>query len=195
VYGLPKLIQCDGFQALAAACKSVFPGVWDQLCTFHKLKKLITRLRLPIQDPKLFSCSGCLATHSFANKSGSRRKHAAKTLPEVTGRQVSAYIDEHSLTYWQNLTMSLTNNASERFNRKSEKCFSGRYRIPLVERAPVVLRGLWLKELLFNGHKHLALRAELRTINLSSMCQEHLDTSKILHSFSDDDSSQTEKLA
>ena len=91
--------------------------------------------------------------------------------------------------------MSLTNNVSERFNRKIEKCFSGRYGIPSVESAHVLLRGLWLKELLLNGHKHMNVRSEFTTINLSRICQEHLDTSKILHSFHDYDLSQAAKLA
>ena len=195
LYGLPKLIQCDGSQALAAARKAVFPGVRYQLCTFHKLKNLIKRLRQQIREPKLFKRSVRLAKHIFANKTVSSRKHAAKTLQELAGQQVSSYIDEHLLTYWRNLTMSLTNNAAERFNRKIEKCFSGRYGIPSVESAQVLLRGLWLKELLLNGHKHMALSSEFRTMNLSRICQEHLDTSNILHSFYDYDLSQAEKLA
>lgn len=195
LYGMPKLIQCDGSQSLAVAREAVFSGVRYQLCKFHKLKNLFKQLRLHIRDPKLFRRSVRLAKHMFANKTVSSRKHAAKTLQELTGQQVSSYIDEHILKYWRNLTMSLTNNASERFNRKIEKCFSGRYGIPSVESAHVLLRGLWLKELLLNGHKHMASSSEFRSINLSRICQEHLDTSKILHSFYDYDLSQAEKLA
>lgn len=195
LYGLPKLIQCDGSQSLAAAREAVFSGVRYQLCKFHKLKNLFKQLRLHIRDPKLFKRSVRLAKHIFANKTLSSRKHAAKTLQELTGQHVSSYIDEHILKYWRNLTMSLTNNVSERFNRKIEKCFSGRYGIASVESAHVLLRGLWLKELLLNGHKHMASSSEFRTINLSRICQEHLDTSKILHSFYDYDLSQTAKCA
>lgn len=32
---VPKVIRCDGSQALAAAREAVFPRVRDQLCTFH----------------------------------------------------------------------------------------------------------------------------------------------------------------
>jgi transposase-like protein len=195
LYGVPKLIQCDGSQSLAAARKAVFPGVRYQLCQFHKLKNLMKRLRHHIRDPKLIKRCIRLAKHSFSNSSVSSRKHAAQTLQELAGPQVSSSIDEHLLKYWRNLTLSLTNNASERFNRKIEKCVFGRYGIASVESAQVLLRGLWLKELLLNGHQHMAANCELRTINLSRICQEHLDTSKILHFFYDYDLSQTEKLA
>ena len=136
-----------------------------------------------------------LAKHIFSNKSVSSRKHAAKTLQKLAGKQVSSYIDGHNLKYWRKLTMSLTNNASERFNRKIEKCFSGRYGIPSPESAEVLLRGLWLKELLLNGQKHLDATSELTSIDLSRICQEHLDTSKILHFFHDNDPSRIEKVA
>jgi hypothetical protein len=96
---------------------------------------------------------------------------------------------------WPKLTLSLTTNASERFKRKIEKCFSGRDGIPSTDSAKVLFRGLWLKELLLNGQQHLEATSELRSINLSRMCQEHLDTGKILHFFHDDDPSQVEKLA
>ena len=40
LYGVPKLIQCDGSKALAAGRETVFAGVRYQLCKFHKLKNL-----------------------------------------------------------------------------------------------------------------------------------------------------------
>jgi transposase-like protein len=195
LYGVPKLLQCDGSQVLAAAREAGFPGVRYQLCTFHKLKNLIKRLRQNIQDPKLFRRSVRFAKHIFANASVSSRKHAAKTLQKLAGEPVSSYIDDHILNCWQHLTLSLTNTAAERFNRKIEKCFAGRDGIPSVESAHVLLRGLWLKELLLNGHKHMAARSELRSIDVSRMCQEHLDPNKILHFFHDYDPSHVEKLA
>ena len=91
--------------------------------------------------------------------------------------------------------MSLTSNASERFNRKLEKGVSGRDGIPSVDRARVLVRGLWLKEVLLNGQHHVAATSELKSIHVSRMCQEHLDTGKILHFFHDDNPSQVEKLA
>ncbi len=153
------------------------------------------RLRQHIHDPKLFRRSVRLAKHMFSNKSVSSRKHAAKTLQKLAGKQVSSYIDGHILKYWRKLTMSLTNNASERFNRKIEKCFSGRYGIQSTKSAEVLLRGLWLRELLLNGRKHLEATSQFNTIDLSRICQEHLDTSKILHFFHDNDPSQVEKYA
>jgi transposase-like protein len=195
LYGVPTLITSDGSQSLAIARELVFKGVRYQLCKFHKLRNLIKRLRQHIRDPKLFRRSVRLAKHMFSNTSVSSRKHAAKTLQKLTGNQVSSYIDGHILKCWRKLTMSLTNNASERFNRKIEKCFSGRYGIPSPESAKVLLRGLWLKELLLNGHKHLDATSKLTSIDLSRICQEHLDTRKILHFFHDNDPSRIEKVA
>jgi transposase-like protein len=195
LYGIPKLITSDGSQSLAAARELVFQGVRYQLCTFHKLRNLMKRLRQHIRDPKLFRRSVRLAKHIFSKTSVSSRKHAAKTLQTLVGKQVSSYIDEHILRYWRRLTMSLTNNASERFNRKIEKCFSGRYGIQSTESANVLLRGLWLKELLLNGRQHLEATSQFKTIDWSAVCQENLDTSKILHFFHDNEPSHVEKAA
>lgn len=195
LYGVPKLITSDGSQPLARAREVVFKGVRYQLCKFHKLKNLIKRLQQQIHDPKLFKRSVRLARHIFSNTSVSSRKHAAKRLQQLAGKPVSSYIDGHILKYWRNLTMSLTNNASERFNRKIKQCFSGRYGIQSTESAEVLLRGLWLKELLRNGQKHLDATSELTSLDLSRICQENLDMSKILHFFHDYDPSRIEKLA
>ena len=195
LYGVPKLMTSDGSQPLASAREVVFQGVRYQLCKFHKLKNLIKRLRQQIHDPKLFKRSVRLAKHIFSNTSVSSRKHAAKTLQQLAGKPVSSYIDGHILKYWRKLTMSLTNNASERFNRKIEKCFSGRYGVQSPKSAEVLLRGLWLKELLLNGQQHLEATSQFKTIDWPAVCQEHLDTSKILHVFHDDDSARIEKLA
>ena len=195
LYGTPKLIQSDGSQPLAAARKVVFSGVRYQLCKFHKLKNLIKHLRKQVHDPKRFRRFVRLAKHMFSNKSVSSRKHAAKRLQQLVGEQVSSYLDERILAYWRQLTLSLTTNASERFNRKIEKCFSGRYGIPSVESAQVLLRGLWLKELLLKGHKHLDHTSELRSIDLSRICQEKLDADQILHFFHDYVLSQIGKVA
>jgi transposase-like protein len=195
LYGVPTLIQCDGSRALAAAREVVFHGVRYQLCKFHKLRNLLKRLRRHIRDPKLLRRCIRLSKHTFTNASVSSRKHAAKTLQKLVDQEVSSYIEEHLLMPWRKLTLSLTTNVSERFNRKIEKCFSGRYGIASPDSAKVLLRGLWLKELLLNGQQHIAVTSELRSINLSRICQEYLDTDKILHFFHDYDSSQIEKLA
>jgi transposase-like protein len=195
LYGVPTLIQSDGSHSLAAAREVVFPGVRYQLCTFHKLKNLMKRIRRHVREPKQFRRATQFAKHIFSNTWVSSRKHAARSLQELAGQEVSSYIDNHILACWRNLTMSLTNNASERFNRKIEKCFSGRYGMASVESAQVLLRGLWLKELLLNGHQHMAQTSELASINVSRICQEHLDPGKILHIFHDYGASQVETLA
>jgi transposase-like protein len=195
LYGVPKLIICDGSQSLASARKLVFKGVCYQLCKFHTLKNLMQRLQRHIHTPKRFTRCVRFAKHMFTNGSVSSRKQAAKTLQKVAGQQVSAYIDEHILTCWRKLTLSLTNNASERFNRTIKICFSGRYGIPSPESAHVLLRGVWLKKLLLHGHNHLDATSELTSLDMSRMCHEHLDTCKILHVFHDYSPSHVEKLA
>lgn len=195
IYGVPKLIQCDGSQALAAAREAIFPRVRYQLCKFHKLKNLLKRIRQHVRDSKDVIRAVRFAKHIFSNTWVSSRKQAAKRLQELAGQEVSAYVDDHILSCWRQLTMSLTTNTSERFNRKIEKCFSGRYGIPTVESAQVLLRGLWLKELLLNGHQHLSQASELASMNVSRICQEQLDSGKILHVFHDYEASQLKKLA
>ena len=68
-------------------------------------------------------------------------------------------------------------------NRKIERSVSARYGIPSVEIARVILRGVWLKEVLLNGQQHAEVTSELRTIDLLRICQESVDTSNILHFF------------
>jgi transposase-like protein len=183
LYGVPTLIQCDGSKALAAGRERVFAGVRYQLCKFHKLKNLMKHLRQHVQDPKLLKRCNRLAKHIFSNRWLSSRKQAAQTLCKLAGEQIAAYIGEHFLSCWRNLTMSLTSNVSERFNRKIEKAVSARYGIPSVESARVILRSLWLKEVLLNGQQHLEATSDLRSIDLSRICQEHVDKSNILHFF------------
>lgn len=125
----------------------------------------------------------------------SSRKQAAKTLHDLAGQEVSDYRDAHILSVWRHLTQSLTKNAAERFNRKIEKCVSGRYGLPSTTSVEVLLRGLWLKELMLNGHKHLATSSRLRDRDLSTICQASLDAGKILHVFDEYAQSRVEKLA
>jgi transposase-like protein len=195
IYGRPTLIHCDGSRALAAARAVVFSGVRFQLCKFHKLKNLMKRFRQHIHDPKRFTRCVRLAKQMFTNASVSSRKAAAKRLQTLAGADVSAYLEAHILSPWRQLTLSLTTNASERFNRKIEKCFSARYGVPSEESAKVLLRSLWLKELLLHGQQHLDTTSELTSIDLSKICQEHIHPGKILHFFHDNDPSQVEKFA
>lgn len=195
IYGMPRLIQCDGALALAAARRAVFPRVRYQLCKFHKLKNLMARLRRHIHEPTLLRRSVRLAKHMFTNSSVSTRKAAAKRLQTLAGADVSSYIEGHILTPWRKLTLSLTTNASERFNRKIERTFAARYGVPTEESAKVLLRSLWLKELLLNGQQHLDATSELHSLDLSRICQQHVDTRNIRHFFHDSNRSQVEKLA
>ena len=194
LYGRPTLIQSDGSHALAAARELVFAGVQYQLCKFHKLKNLMKRLRAHVSDgSRLTRCVG-LAKRMFTNASVSSRKYAAKTLQTLAGQEVSDYVDGHILTPWRHLTRSLTNNAAERFNRKIEKCCSGRYGIPSPESAAILLRSLWFKEILLNGQQHLEATSPFRTLDVSKRCQEHLNTGNILHFFHEHNPELLEKL-
>jgi len=195
LYGRPKMIQSDGSRALAAARELVFPGVQYQLCKFHKLKNLMKRLRQHIDDQKLLTRCIRLAKHIFSNTWVSSRKQAAKTLQKLAGQEVSAYLETHIFSVWLHLTHSLTNNAAERFNRKIEKCLSGRYGFSSTTSVEVLLRGLWLKELVLNGHKHLDATSQIMELDLAEICQESLNVDKILHNFDDYALSRTEKLA
>jgi hypothetical protein len=59
----------------------------------------------------------------------------------------------------------------------------------------VLLRGLWLKELVLNGRTHLAATSQFMERNLTEICQESLNVDNILHNFDDYALSRTEKLA
>ena len=194
LYGRPTLIQSDGSHALAAAREIVFAGVQYQLCKFHKLKNLMKRLRKHVSDTPLFTRCAGLATRMFTNASVSSRKYAAKTLKDLAGQEVSDYIDDHILTPWRHLTRSLTNNAAERFNRKIKKCFSGRYGISSPKSAAILLRSLWFKEILLNGQQHLEATSPFKTLDMSTPCQEYLNTSQILHLFHEQSPELLEKL-
>jgi hypothetical protein len=123
------------------------------------------------------------------------RKAAAKRLRKVAGAPVADYLDDHILAPWRQLTLSLTNNAAERFNRKIEKCFSGRYGISSPDSAAILLRSLWFKELLLNGQQHLEATSPFRSLDLSIPCQEYVNSSQILHFFHEHKPKLVEKLA
>ena len=195
LYGRPNLIQCDGSYALAAARDVVFPGVQYQLCKFHTLKNLMKRLRQHVSDASRFTRCVGFAKRIFTNASVSSRKYAAKTLQTLAGQEVSDYIDGHILSPWRHLTRSLTNNAAERFNRKIEKCFSGRYGLPSPESAAILLRSLWFKEILLNGQQHLDVTSPFNTLDLAKPCQEYVNSHQILHFFHEHNPELLEKLA
>jgi transposase-like protein len=194
LYGVPKLILSDGSQALAAARKKVFSAVRYQLCKFHKLKNLMKHLRQSIEDPKLLKRCKRLAQQIFSNTWVSSRKAAAQTLRKLAGEPISSYVDEHILSCWRSLTMSVTSNVSERFNRKIARSVSARYGIPSAESARVILRSLWLKDVLLKGQQHVEATSEMRTIDVSRICQERIEKDNILHFFHAYCPSLTEKL-
>ena len=152
------------------------------------------RLRKHVSDAKSSRRCTRLAKHIFSNAHVSSRKYAAKTLQTVAGPEVSKYIAGHILTPWRNLTLSLTNNAAERFNRKIEKCVSGRYGMSSPESAAILLRSLWFKDMLLNGQHHLDVTSPFRTLDLSKPCQEYAKSSQILHFFHEHDPALLEEV-
>jgi Transposase and inactivated derivatives len=185
LYGTPKLIQSDGSRSLAVAKEKVFPGVRHQLCKFHKLRNLVRVIygRVGVGDRSLLKRCVRLARHIFSNQYVSSRKSAARRLQELGGEEVSEYVGEHILRCWRKLSGSLTINVSERFNRKIEKSVAVRYGIKSEESARVILRALWLKELLVYGRKHLAKTHPMNGVELSRICQNQVNFKKILHFF------------
>lgn len=174
IYGNPLLISSDGCKRIRLAKSLIFPKVRHQLCKFHKLKNLFKRIYEYIPNQELRKRCVRLAKNIFSNKYVSSRKKAVRTLM-LKEPKLADYIEKHILNCWRKLTMNLTNNASERFNRKIEKTFFVRYGIPNQESAKVLLRALWLKEVIMNGQKHLEKNSEIYSINLQKSCQEHLN--------------------
>lgn len=180
IYGKPKLITSDGCKKILLAKTLIFPTVRHQLCKFHKLKNLLKKIFQHIPDEELRNSCFKLAKNIFSNKYVSSRKLAAKTLKDKEPK-LADYVQKHILNCWRKLTLNLTNNSSERFNRKIEKTFSVRYGISNPESANVLIRALWLKEVLMNGQKHLENTAQINSINIQKICQEHLKFDNILH--------------
>jgi transposase-like protein len=182
IYGTPKLIISDGCQKLALARSLVFAGVVYQLCKFHKLKNLLKKIRSAGLKMAEVARLQRLAGHIFTNATVSSRKQAAKTLAGFSAGGIGDYVQNRILADWIRLAKSLTNNAAERWNRKIEKAFSGRYGIKNEQCAQVILRGLWLKEWLLNGHVHSATNPR-QAINLARIGQTYLTTDKIQRFF------------
>jgi len=188
LYGTPKMIQSDGSRSLLVAKEKEFRGVRHQLCKFHKLRNLVRVIYGAVADTDSGLLKRCvrLARHIFSNGYVSSRKSAARRLQELGGKEVSEYVQEHILSCWRKLSRSLTINVSERFNRKIEKSVSVRYGIKSEESARVMLRALWLKELLLHGRRHLAKTHPMNNVSveLSRICQNQLDFKEILQFFS-----------
>ncbi|MCP4695394.1 MAG: hypothetical protein GY862_00895 [Gammaproteobacteria bacterium] len=89
------------------------------------------------------------------------------------------------LGVWRKLAGSLASNASERFNRKIQKCVFARYGVPTVQSAIVLLRALWLKEALLHGRRHLAATSPVHGVKMSKICQEPFQWEHIQHFLGD----------
>jgi len=180
-YGIPNLIISDGSKSLYAGKMLIFPRVCHQLCNFHKYRNLLKRIFQYAKTDIKLSRYLVLAKGIFCNKSVSARKHAAKKLCEISDDKIKAYVNTKILGMWRRISKGLTSNAVERFNRKLNKIISVRYGIKSIESMQVMIRSLWLKEMMLFGKKHLAVTDELGNIEMSKLCQENLNFSSILH--------------
>ncbi len=181
LYGVPAEVVSDGSWSLLAGLRLVFPKVRHQLCKFHKLKNLTKTIFRHVKDRSLLTRCLRLAGNIFRNGSTSSRKAAARRLQILGGPSVAAYITTSIIGMWRKLTGSLTSNASERFNRKIQKCFFARYGIPTEQSAVVLLRALWLKEALLHGQKHIAATSPIHGVKMSKICQEQFQWEHIQH--------------
>jgi len=195
LYGAPVLMISDGCQSLAAGKKMVFSWVVHQLCKFHKLRNLFKRMFRYIKDQNLLRRCLRLAKNIFSNGYVSSRKYAAKTLARVAPEEVKEYVEKNILKHWRKLSRSLTSNSAERFNRKIEKCFSGRYGIKSEKSAQVLLRGLWFKECVMRGQQHLASLDEFDSKQLAEICQETMLSPGNLHFLGEEDAIIPKKAA
>jgi len=158
------------------------------LCKFHKLRNLVRVIygTGTAADSRLLKRCIRLARHIFSNGYVSSRKSAARRLQEVGGKEVSEYVQEHIISCWRKLSLSLTINVSERLNRKIEQSMGVRYGIKSEESGRVMIRALWLKEVLLHGRKHIAKTHPINSnrVELSRIRQNQLDFKGILQFFS-----------
>jgi len=179
IYGKPKLIISDGSTSLALGMRRVFPKVRHQLCKFHKLKNLFKVINLNISDDKENERVKKLAKNMFRNTTLSSRKKALKTIVSLGHKTVNKYIELHIAGDWKKLTGSFTSNAVERWNRKLEKLFSGRYGLKSIEFVNQLLAALWLVEAIKNKKNHLT-ECFIYKLNIRRICQEKLKLSNII---------------
>jgi hypothetical protein len=177
LYGKPNLIVSDGSKSLAKARKEVFPNVKSQLCKFHKYKNLMKRIRKLKNGKKQKRCLR-LAHGIFCNKTYYGRKRAARTLEAMNVFGVSSYVTKNILKDWDKLTMNMTSNASERWNRKIAKVIAKRYGLKSEEFVNQLITALWLKEAL-NNRQHFD-KCFLDNIDLPRICQENLKMCNII---------------
>lgn len=177
LYGTPKLIVSDGSKSLAKARLAVFPMVKSQLCKFHKIKNLMHRIYKMPDGKKKDQCFK-LANGIFRNTTYYGRKRAAKALVEMGVPGVSDYVKNNILHDWKHLTMCLTSNASERWNRKIAKVIAKRYGLKSIKFVKQLITSLWLKEAI-NNPIHFT-KCFIDDINLPRICQENLKVCSII---------------
>ena len=177
LYGKPKLIISDGSKSLARARLSVFSDVKSQLCKFHKYKNLMSRIYKMPYGKKKDRCIK-LASGIFRNTTYYGRKRAAKTLAGMKIPKVSDYVMKNILHDWKNLTMCLTSNASERWNRKIEKAIAKRYGLKSEKFVKQLVSSLILKEAI--SHPIHFEKCFIGDIDLPRICQENLKVCNII---------------
>ena len=177
LYGTPELIVSDGSKSLAKGRLAVFPTVKSQLCKFHKFKNLLHRI-YNMRDGKKKDRCFKLANGIFRNTTYYGRKRAAKTLAEMGVPGVSEYVKNNILHDWKNLTMCLTSNASERWNRKISKAIAKRYGLKSEKFVKQLITSLWLKEAI-NNPIHFE-KCFIEDIDLPRICQENLKVCNII---------------
>jgi len=171
----PSLIVSDGSQSLKAGRLAVFPSVPHQLCKFHKIRNLFTRIskcHLPEAEERRFKIK---VIKVFRRNTVSGRKKGMRELITILPKSAAEYVVSNIIKHWPNLSKSLTSNASERYNRKIKKVMSGRYGLKSVETAANLANSLWLKELIDKGQHILQDDSLIASLNISQICQEKLD--------------------
>jgi len=173
IYGKPQLITSDGSGAIAKAIILVFKGkVRHQLCWFHKLKNLYKHIYANIKEQTLQQKATRLALNAFHNTYGSSRKKAAKTLANINCGPLNRYIHNSILKPWRQLTLCLTSNAAERYNRKIQKAICPRYGLKNEACADVLINLTWFKDILFNGQIHLQDQTDFNIQNFQQFAQQ-----------------------
>jgi hypothetical protein len=125
----------------------------------------------------------------------SSRKYAARSLAQIAPKEVKEYVENNILGVWKKLTRSFTSNSAERWNRKLEKCFRGRYGIKTPESAKVLLRSLWFQESMMSGQRHLDDLNEFTAQKIAEACQETLLCLENLHFLEERKSPDLKKAA
>ncbi len=180
-YPNPTLITSDGSKSLLKGLQFVFPRVRHQLCWFHKLKNLHKRIYKELEEGIGRKHALAFASAMFHNKHISSRKKAARQLALIGGANIGSYLTKSIFNQWLKLTLCLTNNAAERYNRKIEKCIACRYGLKNEACADVIIRGLWFSEILTKGRAHWIDNSGMKDIDLTKILKDNFDGNQIMH--------------